>query len=68
MGKPRVRRAIGGVTFALMVTEINWPVIVMITGVFAIVQCFCGIVMKEPRIMKERLANGGDIQEPRQET
>ena len=59
MGKPRVRRAIGGVTFALMVTEINWPVIVMITGVFAIFQCFCGIVMKEPRIMKERLANGG---------
>jgi MFS family permease len=50
--------AIGGAAFALMVTEINWPVIVMITGVFAIVQCFCGIIMKEPRIMKERLANG----------
>lgn len=53
--------ALGGVIFAFMVTGIDWPFIVLITGLFAILQCLSGMIIKEPKVTKERLASGRDF-------
>jgi MFS family permease len=49
--------ALGGIAFGLMTTRMNWPIIVAIIGLFAVIECFSGILMKEPKITKERLAS-----------
>jgi MFS family permease len=53
--------ALGGVIFAFMVIGIDWSIIVLITGLFAIFQCLSGIIIKEPKVTKERLASIQDF-------
>lgn len=53
--------ALGGVIFAFMVMGIDWSIIVLITGLFAIFQCLSGIIIKEPKVTKERRASIQDF-------
>ena len=49
--------ALGGIAFALMAAKMNWSIIVALIGVFAVIECLSGILMREPKITKERLAS-----------
>jgi len=49
--------AFGGIAFALMAARMNWSIIVALIGLFAVIECFSGVLMKEPKITKERLAS-----------
>jgi MFS family permease len=49
--------ALGGLIFAFMATGIDWSIIVLITGLFAILQCLSGIIIREPKVTKERIAS-----------
>jgi hypothetical protein len=51
--------AMGGIAFALMVSEMDWSSIVVVTGMLAVVQCLSGMIIKEPKVTRERLPNAG---------
>jgi len=49
--------ALGGTVFALSAANYGWTVTVLFIGLLAVIECFSGLVMKEPKITEERLAS-----------
>jgi len=51
--------AFGAIIIGLMSISTDWSVIVLIIGLFAVVQCLAGMLIKEPRVTTERIASFG---------
>ncbi len=49
--------AFGALVIGVMSSSINWSIIVLIIGVFAVIQCLAGILIKEPKVTTERVAS-----------
>jgi predicted MFS family arabinose efflux permease len=51
--------AFGAIIIGLMSISTDWSVIVLIIGLFAVVQCLAGMLIKEPKVTTERIASFG---------
>ena len=49
--------AFGALVIGVMSSSINWSIIVLIIGVFAVIQCLAGTLIKEPKVTTERVAS-----------
>jgi len=56
-GGRAVGAALGGAVFALTAATMGWTITIIIIGLFSIIECLSGLVMKEPTLTRERLAS-----------